>query len=95
MKQLTGAQPLNHKEKNTFDTNSPNKKNQTPKTLQEENKSKRKNNEDLRNEQDEESPEFVRNKRLENIKKRDEDSSIDDEADEQMPVTERGKNSSR
>ena len=89
MKQLTGTQPINHKEKNGFESNnSPNKKN-TPKNSQEENKSKRKNIEE-QNEGGE-----ARNKRLENIQRKDEESSIDDEADEQMPVTERGKNSSR
>lgn len=88
MKQLTGAQPVNHKENN----NSPNKRN-TPKQQNEQ--SKRKNYEDAQSEQNEESPEYIRNKRLENIKKRDEENSIDDEADQQMPVTERGKNSSR
>ena len=89
MKQLTGAQPINHK-----DNNSPNKKN-SAKTVQEENKAKRKNNEDAQIDENEESPEYIRSKRLENIKKREENNSIDDEADQQMPVTERGKNSSR
>jgi hypothetical protein len=96
MKQLTGGQPVNHKENNVTENKSPTKKQGSNHNIETNGMKKGHDEHQI----DQNDPEYIRNKRLENIKKRAEDNyqqddSIDDEADEQMPVTERGKMSSR
>ena len=68
MKQLTGAQPV--KEANN---NSPTKRT-SPRQAKEESKGKNRNK-DQAAENNQESPDFIRNQRIENIKKRAEDSA--------------------